>query len=569
MTSAGPRSFGKYLLEREIARGGMARVHLATLRGLGGFEKRLVVKEILPELASDPKFVAMFVEEAKVLVALSHPNIVPVYELGIVDGTYFLAMEHVEGATLADLVADAKLSPAEAARVGAEIADALAYAHERFDVVHRDVSPRNVMVDSAGHARLLDFGIAARADLYGSGPLGGPDATGSARQGGHSGRDLGEGDALYGTPGFLSPEQARGEKLGPASDLFSLGCVLAYATTGASPFGPKEIDWLRSLEAAPPVVIPDAPALERIVRELLAPDPASRPASARAAARALAAAASALEKDESAVALLAARASARPAPRGEEESAPSEGTAPVTPGARVETLAKSQALVAMLGDEGGGESGSGSERERESGSERERESGSGREGQSAAGTARIERARPVAAASPSRLPAIAITLVLTLAAVALVWDAQFELGSPEAVDPVDHGLTSPADIVPIPVEDGGDDDASASSDAGVPIDAARADDGATESDAGPDAAGSSAPPARDAGARGSATLVVMAYPWADVFVDGHPVGTAQPSLRVRIAPGAHAVRAVNPARTEERTIELALGQTETLRFNLE
>jgi len=289
VTESGPRSFGKYLLEREIARGGMARVHLATLRGLGGFEKRLVVKEILPELASDPKFVSMFVEEAKVLVALSHPNIVPVYELGIVDGTYFLAMEHVDGATLADLVAERPLTPLEAARMGAEVADALAYAHERFDIVHRDVSPRNVMVDTAGHARLLDFGIAARADV-------------------------GEGDALYGTPGFLSPEQARGEKLSPASDLFSLGCVLAYAVSGQSPIGAKELDRLRTLDAAPDLAM-DGP-LGSIVKQLLAPVPSARPPSARAVARSLAAAAATLERDEeSAIAMLATRASKRAATR--------------------------------------------------------------------------------------------------------------------------------------------------------------------------------------------------------------------------------------------------------------
>ena len=84
----------------------MARVHLARLRGLGGFEKRLVVKQILPHLASDPRFVEMFVEEAKTLVQMSHPHIVPVYELGMVEGVYFLAMEYVEGATLADVLDD-------------------------------------------------------------------------------------------------------------------------------------------------------------------------------------------------------------------------------------------------------------------------------------------------------------------------------------------------------------------------------------------------------------------------------------------------------------------------------
>src|ERR1700738_2421587 len=98
-----PQVFGKYILERELSRGGMARVLLATLRGAGGFEKKLVVKQIREELAFAADFTPRFVEEAKTTVALSHPNIVPVYELGVEQGTYFLAMELVEGASLAEV----------------------------------------------------------------------------------------------------------------------------------------------------------------------------------------------------------------------------------------------------------------------------------------------------------------------------------------------------------------------------------------------------------------------------------------------------------------------------------
>ena len=208
--ATGPRSFGKYLLDREIARGGMAHVWLARLRGLGGFEKRLVVKQILSDLARDPRFVTMFVEEAKTLVQLGHPHIVPVYELGVVDGVYFLAMEYVEGATLAEMLDDGPLAPAEVAHVGVQIADALSYAHEKFAIVHRDVTPRNVMIDGSGHGRLLDFGIAAPADA--------------------------EGGALFGTPGFLSPEQARREPVSGASDVFTLGATLLTALEGKEPF---------------------------------------------------------------------------------------------------------------------------------------------------------------------------------------------------------------------------------------------------------------------------------------------------------------------------------------------
>ena len=530
----GPRSFGKYLLEREIARGGMARVHLAKLRGLGGFEKRLVVKEILPELASDPKFVAMFVEEAKVLVALSHPNIVPVYELGIVDGTYFLAMEHVEGATLADIVRTRELTQAEAARMGAEIADALAYAHERFDIVHRDVSPRNVMVDTAGHARLLDFGIAARADVYRSGPQSGPDTIVSARRGGHSGSS--EGDALYGTPGFLSPEQARGEKLGPASDLFSLGCVLTFAVRGASPFGAKELDLVRNLRAAPETGI-DGP-LGRIVNELLAATPNARPASARAVARTLGAAASALEREEeSAMSTLATRATERAAKRSEPPPPMSSATGPVTPG-RVEVLAKSQALDVILGT-----------------------AKITSDAVDAPGTAKIERARPASVPpTPNVVPAVALSIALALVAAAFAWNARFELTPTPVIDPVDHGLTTLADIAPIPIEDAGEEDAS------EPI-----------ADAGPSDAGTlvetdtGVTRARDAGtARAGATLAVRAYPWAAISVDGHAIGNT-PIEHYRLTPGAHSVRAENPAtgHSEVRAVEATAGETVSLRFSFE
>jgi len=203
-----PISFGKYLLDEELARGGMSRVFRARLQGPAGFEKKLVVKQILPELAADPGFVELFVQEANTLVQLSHPNLVPVYELGVVDGVYFLAMEWVQGATVDLLLAGGPLPAPLVAQLGAQIADALQYAHERFGIVHRDVTPRNIIIDGAGHARLLDFGIAARTELTGQGEL-------------------------FGSPGYMAPEQLRGEPLGPESDLFSLGSVLYESVQGA------------------------------------------------------------------------------------------------------------------------------------------------------------------------------------------------------------------------------------------------------------------------------------------------------------------------------------------------
>lgn len=212
-----PQVFGKYVLERELARGGMARVVLATLRGAGGFEKKLVVKQIRDELAFDRQFVRRFVEEAKTTVALSHPNIVPVYELGVEQGVYFLSMELVEGVSVAELLGarseqDTRsvLTPEEGAYVGVEVCRALEYAHRRMNVVHRDITPRNVMIDEEGQIKLIDFGIAAPA--------------------------LVSGQEILGSPGHMAPEQVDGGELGPPTDIFAVAVLLMEAWTATPPF---------------------------------------------------------------------------------------------------------------------------------------------------------------------------------------------------------------------------------------------------------------------------------------------------------------------------------------------
>ncbi len=195
----------------------MARVILATLRGAGGFEKKLVVKQIRDELAFDQQFVRRFVEEAKTTVALSHPNIVPVYELGVEQGTYFLAMELVEGVSVAELIRERNadgsrrvLTPEEGAYIGVEVCRALDYAHRRMKVVHRDITPRNVMIDEEGQVKLIDFGIAAPA--------------------------LVAGHEILGSPGHMAPEQVDGGELGPSTDIFALAVLLMEAWTGSAPF---------------------------------------------------------------------------------------------------------------------------------------------------------------------------------------------------------------------------------------------------------------------------------------------------------------------------------------------
>lgn len=265
-----PQIFGKYVLEREIAAGGMARVYLATLRGAVGFEKRLVVKQIRTELASDDAFVTRFVEEAKTAVELSHPNIVPVYELGVEQGVYYIAMELCEGLTLSEVLAETgPLGPAEGAYVGAEICRALDYAHRRANIVHRDVTPRNVLIDDEGAVRLIDFGIAA--------PVTG--ATDTARP------------EVFGSPGHMPPEQLHGAELTPATDVFAVGVLLIEAWTGYPPFrrATAQESEHALFKAPPPIDLHLAPLapLSALIARSVALDARDRPSGAEHLARPL------------------------------------------------------------------------------------------------------------------------------------------------------------------------------------------------------------------------------------------------------------------------------------------
>jgi serine/threonine-protein kinase len=262
-----PQIFGKYVLERELASGGMARVFLATLKGAGGFEKRLVVKQIRPELASDQSFIQRFVAEAKTTVSLSHPGIVPVYELGAERGVYYIAMEFCAGVSLAELLAAGVASPSEGAYIGVEICRALDYAHRKAGVVHRDVTPRNVMIDSEGMVRLIDFGIAAPAS---AGQSGGP---------------------LFGSPGHMPPEQLRPGPLTPAADVFAVAVLLIEAWTGRAPFRRESFEASRRAldEPRPPLADTDArlDALQPLIDGALAHAPERRPQTAEDFARPL------------------------------------------------------------------------------------------------------------------------------------------------------------------------------------------------------------------------------------------------------------------------------------------
>jgi serine/threonine protein kinase len=233
--STDPVQFGRYLLDAKLAVGGMGEVFLARMKGPAGFEKTVVIKRVLPHLAQSPEFVRRFLDEGQLVAQLNHGNIVQVLDMGEENGQYFLTMEYVDGvdirAVLRILNADEARMPLPIAlHIMAEVAKGLAHAHSRngsdgasLGIIHRDVSPSNVMISRDGEVKLLDFGIAkAEGRMVNS-------VSGS----------------LHGKFLYMSPEQAAGRPLDKRSDLFSLGSLAYEMISGARPFkGSTEIETL-------------------------------------------------------------------------------------------------------------------------------------------------------------------------------------------------------------------------------------------------------------------------------------------------------------------------------------
>jgi serine/threonine protein kinase len=228
--------FGRYRMLGRIASGGMAEVWAAQLLATGGFCKNMVIKRVLPELASNPQFLRMLMTEARVAARLSHTNICAVFELGEVDGEHYIAMEYLRGAPLTTLLkSGGGLDPAAAIAIVVQACDGLHYAHEQRDaggnllqLVHRDVSPHNLFVTVDGIVKVLDFGIAKVDD-------------------GSSERT--EAGKVKGKLAYMSPEQLAAGDLDRRSDVWSLGCVLWELLTGRRLFagGPAQtIDAIRN-----------------------------------------------------------------------------------------------------------------------------------------------------------------------------------------------------------------------------------------------------------------------------------------------------------------------------------
>jgi len=259
-----PEQFGKYSLLGHLATGGMAEVWLARQQGLQGFEKIVVIKRARPEL-TDPGTVRRFLDEARLVATLEHPNIAQVYEIGLVNDSYFFAMEYVHGADLRQLMEAAlqrehPISLAVAIQILIGVCAALHYAHEKraldgapLDIIHRDVSPSNVLVSHDGAIKVCDFGIAKAATRR---------------------RETVRG-VVKGKFSYMSPEQCRATPLDRRSDVFSIGILLYELTTLTRLFdGTSDFEVMRKIleePLVPPSKVAPAypPELERIVCKAL------------------------------------------------------------------------------------------------------------------------------------------------------------------------------------------------------------------------------------------------------------------------------------------------------------
>jgi serine/threonine protein kinase len=323
---SGVSTLGRYQLRGVLGRGGMAICHRARAEGPYGFARDCVVKQMLPEHAKNAEFGRMLAQEAQISALLSHPNIVQLYEFGEENGELYLAMELVDGFDLRSILevlrSERRLMPVGAAcRIVADIAAALAYAHERTDeagralgIVHRDVSPSNIVIGRDGVAKLLDFGIAKAATVL---------PAERTRTG-----------IVKGKSGYMSPEQAVGDPVDRRTDLFSLGVVLHEALTLRPLFkGANDLHALHLLREGP-IERPSRartdipPALDAITMSLLARRVEDRPARAEKVVEVLTSLSSEVGANTAAVSAFLASLGptlAPSPPRADDDAAPNEG----------------------------------------------------------------------------------------------------------------------------------------------------------------------------------------------------------------------------------------------------
>jgi len=272
MIELAPRqSLGPYRLLRRLGAGGMAEVWLARAHGASGFERKVALKLLLPELREHPRMLRALIEEARLGARLQHRNLVQVHDLALADGIYFLRLDYVEGIDLRTALARGRERPSKALAllIAEEIALALDYLHRATDddgrplgLVHSDVSPSNILLSVSGEVKLSDYGVTKATMLA----------------------DVTQGGVVKGKYAYMSPEQVSGTPLDAQSDQFALGVTLCELLTGVRPFdGGSPLETMERIRAAEP---PELPALDEDLRRLLlrclARDPLDRFADERA-----------------------------------------------------------------------------------------------------------------------------------------------------------------------------------------------------------------------------------------------------------------------------------------------
>ncbi len=576
-----PASFGKYYLTEKLATGGMAELYLAKIVGPGGFEKPVVIKQIHPRLSGQRQFVDLFVAEAKTLVTLAHGNIVPVYELGVIDDTYFIAMDYIDGPTLYRLTEvmrrrGAAIEPAIAAWIIARMLEGLAYAHRKGEgVIHRDLSPRNVMLSRDGEVKLVDFGIAVTLGAE-------ADDTG--------------GSAPTGSFPYMSPEQVRRQPLTGQTDLFSVGVLAWEMLVGDRLFARPEPE--ATLQAVidgdiarPSQLRPEIPArLDELVMRALERDLAARWASADDMLAALQRYLYGLDEPPGPrdVAALVARycppetrrlpthLEVEDAAAEEPRPGPSTQVIPrdARPRARTETFATHVALDELL---------AGASPDEPATSVAARPAPAPAPAEDLDDPDRpIPRPERSAMGIPGReAPSQALLVIGALGAIGLGGATLYtfyrgrsaiERGDP-ALAHRDAGLANaiaPPDLPP-DAPDASDannvnhvNDAPAP-DAGEPPPDAAPHAHLPDHRAPPDAA--VAPPDAPPRPAGSATITIGANPWGDVVLDGKTIGHT-PIEKLTVPAGHHTVKVTfggdDPPRTQTYQLELANGDTRDL-----
>jgi eukaryotic-like serine/threonine-protein kinase len=262
---------GRYKLLRRLAAGGMGEIYLAAQSGPAGFEKVVALKRMLPTMAQEREVVRLFLDEARLVARLSHRNICQIVELGEDGEGYFVAMEYIQGASVRSLVDrlaehGQAIPPALALDIAAQVADALGYAFsatgrdgQPLKIIHRDVTPQNILISVSGDVKLIDFGVAKSAEQS----------------------HITQSGTVKGKLAYMSPEQSRGSALDQRSDLFSLGVVLSEMLTGVNPYSrPDLVQTVMAIQGDPPPLLSATnPALapaDAVVARLLAKRPMDR-----------------------------------------------------------------------------------------------------------------------------------------------------------------------------------------------------------------------------------------------------------------------------------------------------